>query len=127
MYDKIPSGDKTEYYKFRDEVGRVVDTVNLLYNRGDLEGIKKYLDEDDNAQLYVLQSSINNVNKQLSETRAIKRLINEDKSISSTEKTRLINELDMLDIYLVKNLGLTGEEQIYKYNIPYIKKNILGR
>ena len=108
-------------------MGRVVDTVNLLYNRGDLEGIKKYLDEDDNAQLYVLQSSINNVNKQLSETRAIKRLINEDKSISPTEKTRLINELDMLDIYLVRNLGLTGEEQIYKYNIPYIKKNILGR
>jgi len=127
MYDKIPSGDKTEYYKFRDEVGRVVDTVNLLYNRGDLEGIKKYLDEDDNAQLYALQSSINNVTKQLSETRALKRLINEDKSISPEEKTRRINELDMLDNELVRTLGLTGEDKIDIYNIPYIKKNILGR
>ena len=115
-YDKIPSGDKSEYYKFRDEVGRVTDTVNLLINRQDTEGLIKYLEEDENAKLYILGQSVRAVQTQLSDTRALKRIINEDKSISPEEKTRLVNEIDKLDNDIIRII-----------NIPYIKKNILGR
>lgn len=115
-YDKIPSGDKSEYYKFRDEVGRVTDTVNLLINRQDTEGLIKYLEEDENAKLYILGQSVRAVQTQLSDTRALKRIINEDKSISPEEKTRLVNEIDKLNNDIIRII-----------NIPYIKKNILGR
>ena len=115
-YDKIPSGDKSEYYKFRDEVGRVTDTVNLLINRQDTEGLIKYLEEDENAKLYILGESVRAVQTQLSDTRALKRIINEDKSISPEEKTRLVNEIDSLNNDIIRII-----------NIPYIKKNILGR
>ena len=115
-YDKIPSGDKSEYYKFRDEAGRVTDTVNLLINRQDAEGLIKYLEEDENAKLYILGQSVRAVQTQLSDTRALKRIINEDKEISPEEKTRLVNEIDSLDNDIIRII-----------NIPYIKKNILGR
>jgi len=115
-YDKIPSGDKSEYYKFRDEQARVTDTVNLLINRQDFEGLIRLLEEDENLKLYILGESVRAVQTQLSDTRALKRIINEDRTLPSAEKTRLVNEIDKLDNDIIRII-----------NIPYIKKNILGR
>ena len=115
-YDKIPSGDKSEYYKFRDEVGRVTDTVNLLINRQDFEGLIRLLEENENLKLYILGQSVRAVQTQLSDTRALKRIINEDRALPPAEKTRLVNEIDKLDNDMIRII-----------NIPYIKKNILGR
>ena len=115
-YDKIPSGDKTEYYKFRDEIARVTDTVNLLINRQDAEALIKYLEEDENAKLFILGQSVRAVQQQLSQTRALKRVVNGDASISARDKTELTNMFDKLD-----------NDMIQIINVPYIKKNILDR
>ena len=115
-YDKIPSGQKSEYYEFRDEIDRVTDTVNILINRMEPEKLIEYLEKNNNLKLYALGQSVRAVQNALSTTRSAKKIIDNDKDLSPEEKRDKRNNLDMLDNDLISII-----------NIPWIKKNILER
>ena len=114
MYDKVPGGYKENYYDLRDRVTEVTATINGFIADGREEELEKYL-TDDKLQLYALRQTMNKIDQQLEELRALKKIIAADKDLGGAEKKRSIEEVEV-----------TENELLAFYNIPQMRKEIAG-
>ena len=112
MYDKIPGGYKEQYYSLREKVDRVNTTVNALKAQGRADEIEEYL-SDENLQLYALRTTMNKIDSHMEKSRAFKKIIMGDKSLTSAEKRDLIDEVDRND-----------NEMLSAYNLPGLRQSL---
>lgn len=106
MYDKVPSGFKQDFYAFRDETARVVDTVNGLKARGQIDEIFKYLGDPEKAGLYLFKSTMNKMEQKLEDIRAVKKFISADKNMSSAEKKDALERIEITENELIRMINV---------------------
>jgi hypothetical protein len=112
MYDPTGRGYKSDFYRFRESVDKVVDTVNMFKREGRDEELEEYLTED-RLKLYAMKGVTGKVLDTLSNLRKQRNIIANDKELSSAEKRELVDEL------------LAEEKEILlEYNIPQLRKEM---
>lgn len=114
MYDKIPGGYKEQYYDLRDKVTEVNATINGMIADGRVDELMPYL-TDEKLNKYALVQTINEIDQQMEDFRALRKLVAGDKSMGGEEKRRVIDDIDR-----------TENELLKFYNIPAMRKNIAG-
>ena len=110
MYDPSGRGYKSEFYRFRESVDKVVDTVNLFKREGRIQELHEYLDED-KIKLYAMRGVTSKVEQQLSNIRKFRNRINADPDLSGSEKQEKIKELQERE-----------EKILLAYNIPRLRE-----
>jgi len=108
MYDTSERGYKAEFYKFREKVDEVVESVNLLSREGRAEDLNKYLTED-KIKLYQFKSVVNEIEKNMTALRRARQIYSADTELSPEERRELISEIekqeaDMLKLYNIREL-----------------------
>ena len=105
MYDPSGRGYKSEFYRFRESVDKVVDTVNLFKREGRVQELHDYLDED-KLKLYAMRGVTSKVEQQLSVLRKYRNIISADPELSGSEKQEKIKEIQEQekDLLLMVNL-----------------------
>lgn len=111
MYDRIPGGYKEQYYNFREDIDRVVSTVNTFRARGQIEELVNYLDKDKNLMLYSLGSMISTTDQQFENIRALKKVVSNDPKISGADKKQVLEDLERVENSLIEEL-----------NVPFMRK-----
>jgi hypothetical protein len=114
MYDKIPGGYKEQYYDLRDKVTEVNATINGMIADGREDELMPYL-TDEKLNKYALVQTINEIDQQMEDFRALRKLVAGDKSMGGEEKRRVIDDIDR-----------TENELLKFYNVPAMRKNIAG-
>jgi hypothetical protein len=114
MYDKIPGGYKEQYYDLRTKVTEVNATINGMIADGRVDELMPYL-TDEKLNKYALVQTINEIDQQMEDFRALRKLVAGDKSMGGEEKRRVIDDIDR-----------TENELLKFYNIPAMRKNIAG-
>ena len=92
MYDPSGRGYKSEFYRFRESVDQVVDTVNLFKREGRVQELHDYLDED-KLKLYAMRGVTTKVEQQLSNLRKYRNIITADPQLSGDEKQEKVKEI----------------------------------
>jgi hypothetical protein len=110
MYDPSGRGYKSEFYRFRESVDKVVDTVNLFKREGRVQELHDYLDED-KLKLYAMRGVTSKVEQQLSVLRKYRNIISADPELSGSEKQEKIKEIQAQE-----------KELLLAYNIPRIRE-----
>ena len=111
MYDRVPGGYKEQYYNFREDIDRVVSTVNTFRARGQIEELVNYLDKDKNLMLYSLGSMVSTVDQQFENIRAFKKVVSNDPNMSGEDKKRVLEDLERVENSLIEEL-----------NVPFMRK-----
>ena len=112
MYDPTGRGYKSDFYRFRESVDKVTDTVNMFKREGRAEELEEYLTED-KLKLYAMRGFAGKAEEVLGNIRKYRNVIANDKELSGAEKRELVNEL------------LAQEKEILlEYNIPQIRKDM---
>ena len=114
MYDKIPGGYKEQYYDLRTKVTEVNATINGMIADGRVDELMPYL-TDEKLNKYALVQTINEIDQQMEDFRALRKLVAGDKSMGGEEKRKVIDDIDR-----------TENELLKFYNIPAMRKNIAG-
>jgi hypothetical protein len=114
MYDKVPGGYKEQYYDLRDRVTEVNATINGMIADGRVDELMPYL-TDEKLNKYALVQTINEIDQQMEDFRAMRKLVAGDKTLGGEEKRRIIDEIEQTENQLLKF-----------YNIPQMRKNIAG-
>ncbi len=114
MYDKVPGGYKEQYYDLRDRVTEVNATINGFKADGRVDELDAYL-TDDKLRKYALVKTINKIDQQLEDFRALRKVVSSDPTMSGEEKRRVIDEIDASE-----------NELLQYYNIPQMRKEIAG-
>ena len=114
MYDKVPGGYKEQYYDLRDRVTEVNATINGMIADGRVDELMPYL-TDEKLNKYALVQTINDIDQQMEEFRALRKLVAGDKSMSGEAKRKVIDEIEQSENELLKF-----------YNIPAMRKEIAG-
>ena len=114
MYDKIPGGYKEQYYDLRTKVTEVNATINGMIADGRTDELMPYL-SDEKLSKYALVQTINEIDQQMEDLRALRKLVAGDKSMGGGEKRKAIDDIDR-----------TENELLKFYNIPAMRKNIAG-
>lgn len=114
MYDKIPGGYKEQYYDLRDKVTEVNATINGMIADGRTDELMPYL-SDEKLSKYALVQTMNEIDQQMEDFRALRKLVAGDKSMGGEEKRKIIDDIDR-----------TENELLKFYNIPAMRKNIAG-
>ena len=110
MYDDSGRGYKTEFYKFRENVDKVVNSVNTFQREGRVEELQDYL-TDDKLNLYAMKGVVNRVEETLGKLRQYRNIIANDSDLSSAEKREKTDEI------------LKQEKEILEaYNVPQLRK-----
>jgi hypothetical protein len=110
MYDDTGRGYKTEFYKFRESVDKVVNSVNTFQREGRVEELQDYL-TDDKLNLYAMKGVVNRVEETLGKLRQYRNIIANDSDLSPAEKREQTNEI------------LKQEKEILEaYNVPQLRK-----
>jgi hypothetical protein len=110
MYDDTGRGYKTEFYKFREDVDKVVNSVNTFQREGRLEELQDYL-TDDKLNLYAMKGVVNRVEETLGKLRQYRNIIANDSDLSPAEKREQTDEI------------LKQEKEILEaYNVPQLRK-----
>ena len=110
MYDPSGRGYKSEFYRFRESVDEVVDTVNLFKREGRIQELHNYLDED-KLKLYAMRGVTSKVEQQLGNMRKLRNRINADPDLSGSEKLEKIKELQERE-----------KKLLLAYNIPRLRE-----
>ena len=110
MYDPSGRGYKSEFYRFRESVDKVVDTVNLFKREGRVQELHDYLDED-KLKLYAMRGVTTKVEQQLSNLRKYRNIISADPELSGSEKQEKIREIQEQE-----------KQLLLAYNIPKIRE-----
>jgi hypothetical protein len=110
MYDPSGRGYKSEFYRFRESVDKVVDTVNLFKREGRVQELHDYLDED-KLKLYAMRGVTTKVEQQLSNLRKYRNIITTDPELSGSEKQEKIKEIQEQE-----------KQLLLAYNIPKIRE-----
>jgi hypothetical protein len=108
MYDPTGRGFKSDFYKFREEVDKVTDTVNMMKREGKAEELADYLTEE-KATRYALRGMVNRVEDQLSTLRNYRKVIAADTTLSPAERREMTREIldqerELVKAYDVKEL-----------------------
>jgi hypothetical protein len=114
MYDKVPGGYKEQYYDLRDKVTEVNATINGMIADGRVDELMPYL-TDEKLNKYALVQTINDIDQQMEEFRALRKLVAGDKSMDGEAKRKVIDDIDR-----------TENELLKFYNIPAMRKEIAG-
>jgi hypothetical protein len=114
MYDKIPGGYKEQYYDLRDRVTEVNATISGMIADGRVDELMPYL-TDEKLNKYALVQTINQIDQQMEEFRALRKLVAGDKSMDGEAKRKVIDEIEQSENELLKF-----------YNIPAMRKEIAG-
>ena len=110
MYDDTGRGYKTEFYAFREDVDKVVNSVNTFKREGRAEELKEYLTED-KLKLYSMKGVVNKIEEQLGNMRKYRNIIANDPDLTPEEKREKTDSI------------LTLERQLLtSYNIPRLKQ-----
>lgn len=110
MYDPSGRGYKSEFYRFRESVDKVVDTVNLFKREGRVQELHDYLDED-KLKLYAMRGVATKVEQQLGNLRKYRNIISADPELSGSEKQEKIKEIQAQE-----------KELLLAYNIPKLRE-----
>jgi hypothetical protein len=110
MYDPSGRGYKSEFYRFRESVDKVVDTVNLFKREGRVQELHDYLDED-KLKLYAMRGITSKVEQQLGNLRKYRNIISADPELSGSEKQEKIREIQEQE-----------KQLLLAYNIPKIRE-----
>lgn len=110
MYDDTGRGYKTEFYAFREDVDRVVSTVNAFKREGRAEELRDYLTED-RMELYAMKGVINKVEERLGKLRNYRNIISHDPNLSASEKREKVDEILKIE-----------KELLVAYNMPKLKQ-----
>ena len=108
MYDPTGRGYKADFYKFREEIDKVADTVNMMKREGKAEELANYLTEE-KATRYALRGMVNKVEEQLSKLRNYRKIIAADTTLSSEERRQITRDVldqerELIKAYDVKEL-----------------------
>ena len=110
MYDDTGRGYKTEFYAFREEVDKVVNSVNTFKREGRAEELQEYLTED-KLKLYAMQGVVNRMEEQLGRLRQYRNIIANDPDLTPAEKREKTDEI------------LKAEKDLLvAYNVPQLKQ-----
>lgn len=107
--DPSGRGYKSEFYTFREDVDRVVESVNMFKREGRIEELKEYLTED-KMKLYAMKGIVGKVEDYLSVLRRHRNIVANDPDMSGEEKRAKVDEI----IATEKNL-------LMAYNLPKMK------
>ena len=110
MYDDTGRGYKTEFYAFREDVDKVVNSVNTFKREGRAEELKEYLTED-KLKLYSMKGVVNKIEEQLGSLRRYRNIIANDPDLTPQEKREKTDEV------LAKEKAL-----LEAYNLPRLKQ-----
>ena len=110
MYDDTGRGYKTEFYQFREDVDKVVNSVNTFKREGRVEELQEYLTED-KMNLYAMKGVVNKIEDRLGDLRRYRNIIANDSDLTPQEKREKTDELLALE-----------RELLVAYNIPQLKK-----
>jgi hypothetical protein len=108
MYDPTGRGFKSDFYKFREEVDKVTDTVNMMKREGKAEELADYLTEE-KATRYALRGMVSKVEDQLSKLRNYRKIIAADTSLSPAERREITRDIldqerELVKAYDIKEL-----------------------
>jgi len=110
MYDPTGRGLKSNFYKFREDVTEVRDTVNMLSREGRVEELEKYLTPE-KIQVYALKGVVSKLENQLSDLRKYRKIVAADQQMSPEERRALTNEILQMERDIVQ-----------AYDIPQLRK-----
>lgn len=110
MYDPTGRGLKSNFYKFREDVTEVRDTINMLSREGRIEELEEYLTPE-KIQVYALRGVISKLEKQLSDLRKYRKIVAADQEMSPEERRALTNEILQMERDIVQ-----------AYDIPQLRK-----
>ncbi len=94
LVDDLGGGNAEDFYRFRDEVDRVVNTVNILKKR-DPSRVESYVRS--NREVLSARNYSRQIGKMLSRIRDRRNLVMSS-SMSRSEKARLLTELRRIEI-----------------------------
>ena len=108
MYDPTGRGFKSDFYKFREEIDKVTDTVNMMKREGKAEELAEYLTEE-KATRYALRGMVSKVEDQLSKLRNYRKIIAADTTLSPAERREMTREIldqerELVKAYDIKEL-----------------------
>lgn len=106
MYDKVPSGYKQDFYQFRDESRRVVDTVNALKAKGQYDEIAEYLKDPEKMGMFMFKGFMNKMEQELEDIRAMKKLISGDKNMPSDARKDMLERIEMVENDLIRTINV---------------------
>lgn len=110
MYDDTGRGYKSEFYQFREDVDKVVNSVNTFKREGRLEELQEYLTEE-KMNLYAMKGVVNKIEDKLGDLRRYRNIIANDSDLTSQEKREKTDEILAIE-----------KELLQAYNIPQLKK-----
>jgi len=108
MYDPTGRGYKADFYKFREEIDRVADSVNMMKREGKAEELAEYLTEE-KATRYAMRGMVNKIESQLSNLRNYRKIIAADTTLTPEERRNITREVldqerELIKAYDVKEL-----------------------
>lgn len=114
MYDDTGRGYKTEFYQFREDVDKVVNSVNTFKREGRAEELREYLTED-KLKLYSMKGVVNKIEEQLGNMRKYRNIIANDPDLTPEEKREKTDSILALERQLLTNYNIPKLKQIAGY------------
>ncbi len=110
MYDDTGKGYKTEFYAFREDVDKVVESVNSFKREGRAQELEEYLTPE-KMDLYAMKGIVNKIEEKLGQLRKYRNVVANDPDLSGEEKRAKVDEILKME-----------KELLIAYNIPAMKK-----
>lgn len=110
MYDPSGRGYKSDFYKFRESVDQVVDTVNLFKREGRAEELQAYLTPD-KIEMYAMRGVAGKIEETLGSLRKQRNIIVNDPNLGSDEKRAMTDEIQKQE-----------KEILLAYNVPKLRQ-----
>ena len=114
MYDPTGRGYKSEFYRFRESVDRVVDTVNLFKREGRADELREYLTED-RLRLLAMRGVTGKIEDTLSRLRKYRNIVASDPNMSGEEKAEITQEVQAREKAI-----------LLAFNVPKLRQMAIG-
>jgi hypothetical protein len=110
MYDPTGRGLKSNFYKFREDVTEVRDTINMLSREGRMDELEKYLTPE-KIQVYAMKGVVSKIENKLADLRKYRKMVASDTDMSPQERRAVTDELLQIERRIVQ-----------AYDIPQLRK-----
>lgn len=114
MYDPTGRGYKSEFYRFREDVDRVVDTVNLFKREGRADELREYLTED-RMRVLAMRGVTSKIEETLGKLRKYRNIVANDPNMSGEEKLAITQEVQAREKAI-----------LLAFNVPKLRQMALG-
>ena len=111
MYDKIPNGFKQDFYTYRDEVSRVVDTVNAMKSKGMINELTDYLQDPEKLGLYMFKGAMSKMEQRMEDIRKFKKLVSNDPKLDGGTKKDILERFELMENTLIET-----------FNVPKVRR-----